>query len=60
MVSRYLFTSDSVDRQVDHRIYKDQSRSPSTSGGSACHHCRIVPDDEQTSYLLPKVSEGGR
>ena len=42
----YLFTSDSVDRQVDHRIYRLIWVAVNFWGGegwvSACHHCRIV------------------
>ena len=51
----YLFTSDSVDRQVDHRIYRLIRVAVNFWGGegwvSACHHCRIVPDDEDPKPL---------
>ena len=51
----YLFTSNSVDRQVDHRIYRLIWVAVNFWGGkgwvSACHHCRIVPDDEDPESL---------
>ena len=51
----YLFTGDSLDRQVDHRIYRLIWVAVNFWGGegwvSACHHCRIVPDDEDPKFL---------
>ena len=57
----YLFTSDSVDRQVDHRIYRLIWVAVDFWGGeawvSACHHCRVVPDDEDTQSLGGKIKQ---
>ena len=51
----YLFTGDSLDRQVDHRIYRLIWVAVNFWGGegwvSACHHFRIVPDDEDPKSL---------
>ena len=48
-------TSDSKDRQVDHRIDRLVWVAINFWGGegwvSACHHCRIVPDDEDPKSL---------
>ena len=44
-----------MDRQVDHRIYRLIWVAVNFWGGegwvSACHHCRIVPDDEDPKSL---------
>ena len=51
----YLFTSDSVDRQVDHRIYRLIWVAVNFWGGegwvSACHYCRVFYDDEDAQSL---------
>ena len=52
----YLFiTSDCLDRQVDHRICRLIRVAVNFWGGegwvSACHHCRIFPDDEDPKSL---------
>ena len=51
----YLFTGDSLNRQVDHIIYRLIWVAVNFWGGkgwvSACHHCRIVPDDEDPKSL---------
>ena len=51
----YLFICDSLDRQVDHRIYRLIRVAVNFWGGegwvSACHHCRVVPDDEDAQSL---------
>ena len=44
-----------VDRQVDHRIYRLIRVAVNFWGGegwvTACHHCRVVPDDEDAQSL---------
>ena len=51
----YLFTSDCLDRQVDHRINRLIGVAVNFRGGegwvSACHHCRVVPSDEDAQSL---------
>ena len=51
----YLFTSDSFDRQVDHRIYRLIRVAVNFWGDegwvTACHHCRVVPDDKDAQSL---------
>ena len=52
----YFFTSDSFDGQVDHRIYRLIRVAVNFWGSegwvSACHHCRVVPDDKDTLGIL--------
>ena len=51
----YLFTCDSLDRQVNHRINRLIGVAVNFRGGegwvSACHHCRVVPSDEDAQSL---------
>ena len=51
----YLCTNDCLDRQVDHRICRLIRVAVNFWGGegwvTACHHCRIVPDDEDAQSL---------
>ena len=51
----YFFTSDSFDRQVDHRICRLIRVAVNFWGGEvwvlACHHCRDFSDDEDAQSL---------